>query len=61
VRDPRGFALWLYTEEGNYDLVGNNMPILIRDPKATAQSLDEAASSASSQPGVAATWAKPYT
>jgi catalase len=33
VRDPRGFALKFYTEEGNYDLVGNNTPIFfIRDP-----------------------------
>merc|ERR1711969_511368 len=24
-RDPRGFALKFYTDEGNYDLVGNNM------------------------------------
>ncbi len=32
VRDPRGFALKLYTEEGNYDLVGNNTPVFfIRD------------------------------
>ncbi|HEY8297648.1 MAG TPA: catalase [Candidatus Baltobacteraceae bacterium] len=32
-RDPRGFALKFYTEEGNYDLVGNNTPIFfIRDP-----------------------------
>ncbi|GAB3045225.1 catalase [Virgibacillus ainsalahensis] len=32
VRDPRGFALRFYTEEGNYDLVGNNTPIFfIRD------------------------------
>lgn len=31
-RDPRGFALKFYTEEGNYDLVGNNTPIFfIRD------------------------------
>ena len=31
-RDPRGFALKLYTEEGNYDIVGNNTPIFfIRD------------------------------
>jgi catalase len=31
-RDPRGFALKFYTEEGNYDLVGNNIPIFfIRD------------------------------
>ncbi|GHA57948.1 catalase [Pontibacter akesuensis] len=26
VRDVRGFATKFYTEEGNYDLVGNNMP-----------------------------------
>lgn len=33
VRDPRGFAVKFYTEEGNYDLVGNNTPIFfIRDP-----------------------------
>ncbi|MFC1715406.1 catalase [Candidatus Poribacteria bacterium] len=32
-RDPRGFAVKFYTEEGNYDLVGNNTPIFfIRDP-----------------------------
>ena len=32
-RDPRGFALKFYTEDGNYDLVGNNTPIFfIRDP-----------------------------
>lgn len=32
ARDPRGFALKFYTEEGNYDLVGNNIPIFfIRD------------------------------
>ena len=31
-RDPRGFALKFYTQEGNYDLVGNNTPIFfIRD------------------------------
>ena len=31
--DPRGFALKFYTEEGNYDLVGNNTPIFfIKDP-----------------------------
>ena len=34
VRDPRGFAIKMYTEEGNYDLVGNNTPIFfIRDPQ----------------------------
>ncbi|MEP0713109.1 catalase [Algoriphagus sp.] len=26
-RDVRGFAVKFYTEEGNYDLVGNNMPV----------------------------------
>ncbi|MGK7378801.1 catalase KatA [Planococcus sp. 1R117A] len=32
LRDPRGFSLKFYTEEGNYDLVGNNTPIFfIRD------------------------------
>ncbi len=32
-RDFRGFAIKHYTEEGNYDMVGNNTPILfIRDP-----------------------------
>jgi catalase len=34
ARDPRGFAMKFYTEEGNYDLVGNNTPIFfIRDPQ----------------------------
>ncbi|TSD99489.1 catalase [Skermania sp. ID1734] len=27
VRDVRGFATKFYTEQGNYDLVGNNMPV----------------------------------
>ena len=27
VRDVRGFAVKFYTAEGNYDLVGNNMPV----------------------------------
>jgi len=32
ARDPRGFAVKFYTEEGNWDLVGNNTPIFfIRD------------------------------
>jgi catalase len=32
-RDVRGFALKFYTEEGNWDLVGNNTPVFfIRDP-----------------------------
>jgi catalase len=33
-RDPRGFALKFYTEEGNWDLVGNNTPVFfIKDAK----------------------------
>ncbi|WP_029460809.1 catalase [Solidesulfovibrio alcoholivorans] len=33
ARDPRGFALKFYTEDGNYDMVGNNTPVFfIRDP-----------------------------
>lgn len=32
ARDPRGFAIKFYTNEGNYDLVGNNTPVFfIRD------------------------------
>lgn len=27
ARDVRGFAVKFYTQEGNYDLVGNNMPV----------------------------------
>lgn len=33
-RDPRGFALKFYTEDGNWDLVGNNTPVFfVKDPK----------------------------
>ncbi len=33
ARDPRGFSLKFYTEEGNWDLVGNNTPVFfVRDP-----------------------------
>ncbi|KAI8066276.1 catalase [Gilbertella persicaria] len=33
ARDPRGFSLKFYTEEGNFDVVGNNTPVFfIRDP-----------------------------
>ncbi|WP_439096858.1 catalase [Bacillus massiliigorillae] len=33
-RDIRGFAMKFYTEEGNWDLVGNNTPVFFfRDPK----------------------------
>lgn len=32
-RDVRGFALKFYTEDGNWDLVGNNTPVFfVRDP-----------------------------
>jgi catalase len=32
-RDVRGFALRFYTEQGNWDLVGNNTPVFfVRDP-----------------------------
>ncbi|QHN03441.1 catalase [Granulicella sp. WH15] len=32
LRDPRGFAVKFYTQEGNYDIVGNNLPVFfIRD------------------------------
>jgi catalase len=34
ARDPRGFAIKFYTDQGNYDLVGNNTPIFfVRDPQ----------------------------
>ena len=33
-RDPRGFAIRFYTEEGNWDIAGNNTPVFfIKDPK----------------------------
>ncbi len=32
-RDPRGFSLKFYTDQGNYDMVGNNTPVFfVRDP-----------------------------
>jgi catalase len=32
ARDPRGFAVKFKTEDGNWDLVGNNLPVFfIRD------------------------------
>lgn len=34
LRDPRGFAVKFYTDQGNWDLVGNNFPVFfIRDAK----------------------------
>jgi catalase len=33
ARDPRGFAVKFYTDQGNYDIVGNNTPVFfINDP-----------------------------
>lgn len=33
ARDPRGFAVKFYTEQGNHDVVGNNTPVFfLRDP-----------------------------
>lgn len=33
ARDPRGFAVKFYTEEGNWDITGNNTPVFfLRDP-----------------------------
>lgn len=33
-RDPRGFAIKFYTEDGNWDVVGNNTPVFfVKDPK----------------------------
>ncbi|KAJ2356153.1 catalase A [Coemansia erecta] len=35
VRNPRGFALKFYTQEGNFDMVGNNTPVFFeRNPAA---------------------------
>ena len=33
-RDPRGFSVKFYTEDGNWDIVGNNTPVFfVKDPK----------------------------
>ncbi len=33
ARDPRGFAVKFYTQQGNWDMVGNNTPVFfLRDP-----------------------------
>ncbi|HBW22541.1 MAG: catalase [Elusimicrobia bacterium GWA2_56_46] len=38
-RDIRGFAMKFYTEEGNWDLVGNNTPVFfLRDPRTNLRS-----------------------
>ena len=35
-RDIRGFALKFYTEEGNWDMVGNNTPVFFRSSRSQA-------------------------
>src|SRR5688500_12371337 len=37
ARDPRGFAVKFYTEDGNWDLVGNNPAIFFIRPASTFQ------------------------
>ena len=40
VRDVRGFAVKLYTDEGNWDIVGNNIPVFfIQDAIKVSNSL----------------------
>jgi catalase len=40
ARDPRGFGIKFYTEEGNWDMVGNHTPIFfIRDGVKVNRSL----------------------
>lgn len=40
AREPRGFALKIFTKEGEYDLVGNNLPVFpLRDPAKFADFL----------------------
>lgn len=34
VRDVRGFAVKFYTQEGNWDIVGNNIPVRCEPPYA---------------------------
>ncbi|APG05210.1 hypothetical protein BJI69_15760 [Luteibacter rhizovicinus DSM 16549] len=43
ARDVRGFAVRFYTEEGNYDLVGNNMPVFFIQDAMTFPDLIQAA------------------
>src|ERR1700731_1718813 len=52
-RDIRRFALKFYTDEGNWDLVGNNTPVFfMRDPRSSRISITR--SSAIRAPGCAA-------
>jgi hypothetical protein len=48
VRDPRGFALRFYTEEGNYDLVGNNTPVFFIRTRSRCRSAAPCASACAS-------------
>ncbi len=38
-RDPRGFALKFYTEDGNWDLVGNNTPVFLLKTQRSSPTL----------------------
>jgi len=39
LRDPRGFAVRFYTEDGNWDIVGNQVEVInMRDPVFFASS-----------------------
>lgn len=41
ARDPRGFAMKFYTEEGNLDWVFNNTPVFfLRDPANRRESCE---------------------
>ena len=53
-RDVRGFALKFYTEEGNWDLVGNNTPVFfIRDPLKVPRLHSHAEAPPEDQPALA--------
>src|SRR6187551_238481 len=46
ARDVRGFAVKFYTEEGNFDLVGNNMPVFSRPDAIRSRDLVHAVKAA---------------
>ncbi len=45
ARDPRGFAVRFYTEEGNFDLVGSNVPVFYIQDTSTLNDLIQAVKS----------------
>ncbi|KAF9966110.1 hypothetical protein BGZ70_003272 [Mortierella alpina] len=55
ARDPRGFAVKFYTEEGNWDMVGNNTPVFFMHKSHGIKNFKaaEAAKLASSAPDYA--------